>query len=175
MGFPFLAMHVHAHTHTSTLSPAIASLVNSHFQIAPEFLPSSPFHCYCQALTRMLTCSQSPSPSWALFCSIPHLQLPPACNFHSVVLFFSCRHCVATSISLFSFLPFFFCLFRTTPAAYRGSQARGQIRSAAASLHHSHSNTRSKSHLRPMLQLEATPDPQPTEGGQGSNLHPHGY
>ena len=32
---------------------------------------------------------------------------------------------------------FFFCLFRATPAAYGSSQARGQIRTAAAILHHS--------------------------------------
>ena len=30
--------------------------------------------------------------------------------------------------------------FRATPAAYAGSQARGQIRAIADSLHHSHSN-----------------------------------
>ena len=52
-----------------------------------------------------------------------------------------------------------FCLFRAAPAAYRGSQARGQIRATAAGLYHSHSNARSESHLRPTLQLTATPDP----------------
>ena len=36
---------------------------------------------------------------------------------------------------------FFFCLFRAVPVAYGSSQARGQIRAVAASLHHSHSNT----------------------------------
>ena len=43
---------------------------------------------------------------------------------------------------LFLFL-FFFCLFvfsRATPAAYGGSQARSLIRTAATSLHQSHSN-----------------------------------
>ena len=30
----------------------------------------------------------------------------------------------------------FFCLFRATPVAYGGSQARGQIRAVAASLRH---------------------------------------
>ena len=39
---------------------------------------------------------------------------------------------------------FFFLLFRATPAAYRSSQDRGQIRAGAASLHHSHSNMRSE-------------------------------
>ena len=39
------------------------------------------------------------------------------------------------------FLPF---LLGPLPAAYGGSQARGLIRAAAASLHHSHSNAGSK-------------------------------
>ena len=34
--------------------------------------------------------------------------------------------------------------FRATPVAYGSSQARGRIRTIAAGLHHSHSNTRSK-------------------------------
>ena len=58
--------------------------------------------------------------------------------------------------------------------AYGGSQARGQIRAAAASLHHNHSNTGSKLSLKPTLQLMERPDPQLTEQGQALNLHPHG-
>ena len=49
--------------------------------------------------------------------------------------------------SLFNF--FFFCLFRAAPPAYGSSQARGGIRDAAASLHHSHRDARSEPHLRP--------------------------
>ena len=41
----------------------------------------------------------------------------------------------------------FVCLFRATPVAYGGSQARGLIRTLAAGLHQSHSNTRSNPHL----------------------------
>ena len=55
-----------------------------------------------------------------------------------------------------------FCLFafsRAVPAAYGGSQARGLIRAADASLHHSHSNVGSELRLRPTPQLTATPDP----------------
>ena len=52
-----------------------------------------------------------------------------------------------------------FCLFRATPAVYGGSQARGLIEAVAASLHHSHSNARSKLRLQPTPQLMATPDP----------------
>ena len=35
------------------------------------------------------------------------------------------------------------CFFRAAPVAYRSSQAKGQIRAAAASLRHSNSNTQS--------------------------------
>ena len=47
----------------------------------------------------------------------------------------------------FILLLLFFWLFRAAPAAYGGSQARGQIEVTAASLHHSHSNSGSKLHL----------------------------
>ena len=56
-------------------------------------------------------------------------------------------------------MPFFFGLFKAAPMAYLGSQAGGQIRAAAAGLHHSHRNVGSKPHLRPTPQLKATPDP----------------
>ena len=44
-----------------------------------------------------------------------------------------------------------------------GSWARGQIRASVASLHHSHSHTRSKPYLQLMLQLAAMPDCELTE------------
>ena len=71
------------------------------------------------------------------------------------------------------FLFFFF--FRAASVVYGSSQARGQIGTAAASLHHSHSNRGSELHLQPTSQLMAMPEPRPTERGQGSNPHPHGY
>ena len=50
--------------------------------------------------------------------------------------------------SLFSFfLSLSSCLFRVAPAACGDSQARGQIRAIAASLHHSHCNTGSQLRL----------------------------
>ena len=52
-----------------------------------------------------------------------------------------------------------FLLFRAALAAHEGSQARGPIRATAAGLHHSHRNTISELHLRPVPQLTATPDP----------------
>ena len=54
------------------------------------------------------------------------------------------------------FLFFFSFIFGSSPAAYGSSQARGQIRDAVASLHHSHSNARSELHLQTTPQLVAT-------------------
>ena len=50
-------------------------------------------------------------------------------------------------------------IYPTSVFSYGGSQARGLIAAAAASLHHSHSNAGSEVHLRPILQLTAMPDP----------------
>ena len=52
-----------------------------------------------------------------------------------------------------------FLLFRATPVAHKGSQARGPIRATAASLHHSESNVGSEPHLQLIPQLTATLDP----------------
>ena len=68
-----------------------------------------------------------------------------------------------------------FGVFRVAPTVYGGSQARGQIGTAAAGLHHRHSNAGSELCLRPTPQPRGRLDPQPTERGQGSNLHPHGF
>ena len=64
-------------------------------------------------------------------------------------------------------------LFRVAPMADGSSQAKRQIAAAAAGLHHS--NEGFEPHLQPTPQVTATLDPQPTEQGQGSNLHPHRY
>ena len=53
----------------------------------------------------------------------------------------------------------FICLFKATPEAYEGSQARGRIGAVATGLHHSHSHARSEPRLRPTPQLRAMPDP----------------
>ena len=58
--------------------------------------------------------------------------------------------------------------------AYGSSQARVWTGAIAAGMCHSHSNAKSKPHLTPIPQLTATPDPQLTEWGQGSNPHHHG-
>ena len=75
------------------------------------------------------------------------------------------------------FLFFVFCLFAISgavPVAYGGSQARGRIGAVDAGLHQSHSNSGSKLRLQPTPQFMATPDPSPTELGQGWNPQPHG-
>ena len=69
---------------------------------------------------------------------------------------------------------FFVVVFRATSAAYGGSLARGLIGATAAGLHRSHSHAGSEACLRPTPQLMVVPDPEPTELGQGSNLHPRG-
>ena len=66
----------------------------------------------------------------------------------------------------FAFFLFFsdlFGLFRATPRAYGGSQAKGLIGATAVNLRHSHRNARSEPSLQPTPQLTATPDPQPTK------------
>ena len=56
---------------------------------------------------------------------------------------------VSGGATLSSFFFFFlsFCLFRATPEACGGSQARGLIGGVATSLHHSHSNSGSEPRL----------------------------
>ena len=56
---------------------------------------------------------------------------------------------------LFFFLFFF---YNHARSIWKFSGLRGRIRAAAASLHHSHSNTGSESHLQPTPQLMAMPD-----------------
>ena len=63
---------------------------------------------------------------------------------------------------------------RAAPAAHGDSQGRGLIGAVATGLHHSHSSAGSEPHLRLTPQLMATPDPSPTEQGQGSNPQLHG-
>ena len=62
--------------------------------------------------------------------------------------------------SFFFFFGLFF-VFRASPAAYGGFQARDQIGAVAASLRQSHSNAGSKLHLRPTPQLTASQIPYP--------------
>ena len=87
------------------------------------------------------------------------------------MLFFN--HSLGKGILLFIYLFVFLPFLGPLPPAYGGSQARGLIRAVAVGLHQSHSNVGSEAGLQPTPQLTATPDPQPTEQGQGSNPQPH--
>ena len=80
----------------------------------------------------------------------------------------SCTFCGASNekqlvfyivIEFLIWIFFFFLLFRAALRAYGGSQARSPIRPTVTSLHHSHSNARSKPCLQPTPQLMATADP----------------
>ena len=82
-------------------------------------------------------------------------------NFFSFVLVFNSNlHFSFFTILYYYFLfyLFYFLLFRATPAAYGGSQARGWIGATAACLHHSHSNAGSELRLWP-THLTASLDP----------------
>jgi len=73
-----------------------------------------------------------------------------------------CQTWDKTDLIFFSFLFFLsFVIFRATPLAYGGSQARDLIRAVAAGLHHSHSNARSERRLRPIPQFTAMLDLNP--------------
>ena len=102
------------------------------------------------------------------------LRVPPCSHTHKGTVLNSPKwHHTSHPLSP-SQLFFVFCLYRATPEAYGGYQAKGQIGALAPSLYHRDSNIRSKPRLWPTLQLTATPDPRPTERGQGLNPQPHG-
>ena len=88
-------------------------------------------------------------------------------SFSNRTIFF----CLTRRVYLFIafFFLFVFCLYRGAPLAHGGSQVRGPIGAVAAGLHQSHSHAGFEPRLRPTPQLTATPDLQPTEGGQGLN------
>ena len=69
-------------------------------------------------------------------------------------------HCPVKAVeNKVMFFVFFVLLFRAALAAYRSSQARGQIRATAAGLCQSHSYAGSEPHLQPTPQLTAMLDP----------------
>ena len=82
-------------------------------------------------------------------CPEPQLNLPFTSQTACVIVYYVAE--------FLSFLPPYF--LGPQGAAYGHSQARGQIRAAAAGLHHSHSSAGSTLHLQPTLQHMAMPDP----------------
>ena len=81
--------------------------------------------------------------------------------FHSPLIVYKdkniCKVSSNTQVQSRSFSSF--CLFKTAPAVYGGSQTRGPFRAVAVGLHQSYSNTRSDAHLQTTPQLMAMPDP----------------
>ena len=144
--FPHL-LHV-----TSPLSQSLAILLQflpwsrcfrccleAHFQrsFLPPLESSVAPYCLPGSVANSLTSEPStygpnPPESSSLTIPLPVLQL----------------NCVSSSSS---------CLFRATPLAHGSSQARGGIGAVVSSLCRSHSNVRSKTHLRPIPQLRALP------------------
>ena len=81
------------------------------------------------------------------------------------------------SLPSFLSLPSFFLsflLFRPTPMASGGSQARDQVGSTAASLPHSHSNAASEPQLQPTSHLRQCWILNPLSKVRDQNLQPHG-
>ena len=68
-------------------------------------------------------------------------------------------------VHIFAILFYFFIVYLfiaiswAAPTAYGGSQTRGPIGAAAASLRHGYSNAGSELRLQPTPQLRAMPDP----------------
>ena len=79
---------------------------------------------------------------------LPHFDI--SSNLKLVIIH---NDLISLSSGLFFILFYFifFLLFRATPKAHGGSQARGQIRAAAAELHHS--NVGSEPRLQPSPEL----------------------
>ena len=77
--------------------------------------------------------------------------LPEVWESDASCLVFVLQNCLGNSGS--------FVLFRASPVAYGGSQARSLIRAVAAGLCHSHSNARSEPCLQTTPQLMAVLDP----------------
>ena len=68
-----------------------------------------------------------------------------------------------------------FVYFRATHVTYGSSQARGWIGAAAAGLHHQPHKLGIWAASATYTTAHTMPDPQPTEWGQGLNLHLHGH
>ena len=83
---------------------------------------------------------------------------------------------MTTIYKIYLFLTFNF-FFTATSKACGSSRNKGQIGAAAASLHHSHSNTRSEPHLWPTLQAygNGSAGSLTAEWGRRLNLQPYRY
>ena len=108
----------------------------------------------CEFLRSMTSASTRPFP-WDLW-RLPQPLIIPFYPFSPKTSFL--LRAMERGCQLGPFYFFIYLSFRATPTAYGSSQARGQIRAIAISLHHSHSNSGSEPRLRPTLQLTAMLD-----------------
>ena len=146
--------------------------------------PSNNLHYYFLPFSHMFSISPfywhfNISIQYDKFLSLKNSSLKSKSPLTSTYFFLLQRcSCWKTSLAFYmlafyNFFLFFFFL-RVTPVAYGDSQARGWIGAVATSHSHSHSNAISELSLQPTPKLTATPDPQPIEWSQGSNLCPYG-
>jgi len=146
-GPPMLFSIVAVPVHTSTKLPQSSLSPQPHQHLLCIVLGEKPFW---QVWRDGLLCFWFAFPCWLAMLSIlSHACWLSACLLWGVWCFF-----------IFLFYLFFlsFCHFLATPAAYRGSQARGRIGAIAMGLRQSHSNAGSEPRLRPTPQLTATLD-----------------
>ena len=98
--------------------------------------------------------------SWARdWTHIPQQQLSHCSDSTGSLTHCTARELCSRFLIYILFIFIYFLLFIATPAAFGGSQARGQIGAAAGALHHSHSNARSELHLGPTPQFTTMLDP----------------
>ena len=125
----------------------VGNITNFPLQMRVRKVKEFVWHYIVSGITRTQASFTSSSPNYVAF----HLPMNYSGLFFFIIVF----------------------IFRAAPSAYGGSQARGPIGAAVASLHPTYSNMGSELCLRPIPQLIArslTP-----ERGQGLNQHPHGY
>ena len=161
------------------------------FFLSLFFLEPHPQHMEVPRLGVYWSCSRQPAPEpqqcriWATSAtyttahgntrSITHWARPGMEPVSSWILVGFVNHWATTGTPKLKFWAEIRSLtfFMTASMAHESSQAKGWIRAVSHS--HGHSRAGSEPHLWPALQLAAMLDPSPTEWGQGSNLHPHGY
>ena len=91
------------------------------------------------------------------------IQISNTCIYKYIYIYIYIFVCIYTytKIYIYTCVCVYIYIFfnRAAPAAYGSFRARGQIGAVVACSCHSHSNAGSEPHLRPIPQIEATPDP----------------
>ena len=132
--------------YTTTATSDLSSVFHLHRSYLNPLVKARDQSCILQTLFWVL------NPCWATMGT-------PRCKKKKKGLWGNLQGSGTVLYLFFFFFFFFFCLLRAASVAYGGSQARGQIRAIAASLHHSHSNTGSETRLQHTPWLTAMLDP----------------